>query len=62
MFHSSDRNARYEIRGSVRGWFGSQTVRTTVVGRRSADLAVRRMRRDGVVNVRRSGGSWWVTR
>jgi len=62
MFHRSDRNVQYEVRGTVRGWFGPRTIRTTVVGRRSAELAMQRMRGRGAVSVRRSSGSWWVTR
>ena len=60
-FASGDSD-RYQVTGTVEGWFGRRTVRKTVTGRRAAVRDTDQLRRRGATEVRRSSGGWWAAR
>ncbi len=55
-------NERFQVSGTVEGWFGRRTVRKTVTGRSAARREAARLRRRGATKVRVGGGGWWAAR
>jgi hypothetical protein len=53
---------RYQVTGTVEGWFGRRPVRRTVTGRSAAKREAARLRRRGAAKVRYTRDGWWAAR
>jgi hypothetical protein len=56
------RDEKFEVTGTLEGWFGPRTVRKTVTGQRAADREAARLHGRGARDIRKSRGGWWAAR